>query len=67
MREDPLHHIHHAYRNVRHLYCRVIGNRGAKISVIQKAFRPGIYVLLTNFLYGQSENEEFALSTSHVS
>jgi hypothetical protein len=63
MREDPL---HHADRNVRHLHCRAIGNRGAKISVIQKAFLVGIIIHFGNSLYGQSENEKSALSTSRV-
>jgi hypothetical protein len=66
MREDPLHHIHHGGRNVRHLHCWAIGNRGAKIPVIQKAFLVGIFGPLTNSLYGQSENENFALSSAHV-
>lgn len=66
MREDPLYHTHYAQRDLRHIHCRAIGNRGAKISVYQKAFLAGVFVLLTNSLYGQSENERFALSASHV-
>jgi hypothetical protein len=53
MCEDPLHR-------------RAIGNRGVKISVSQKAFLVGIFVLLRNSPYGRSENEKLALSSSHV-
>lgn len=53
MCEDPLHR-------------RAIAHRGVKISVSQKAFLVGIFVLLTNSLYGRSENEKLALSSSRV-
>lgn len=48
MREYPLHHIHHADSNVRRPHLRAIANRGAKLSVIQKAFLVVIMIHFAN-------------------